>query len=304
MKLFGSLPYRINSSNFANPSKKIISLCSIGRLLSYGFLVINLIVVYDNIKFTIAQFKIHKSCLEDICFGPICRNICAHMVIIWMIDLQNVTSIVNVLYCRKLRTLYILNKSVRMAALLKIKLPIASISVIVFVLVQVIAFFFQWTRAYFAWWYFEEFVLTYSAMACTLSANNLISLFLLIMEFSYKEITRQLTDLSNVSLTRTVLISTKHVHRIRLIHWEITSIIKHISSCFAFDMLIESVTSTVRVIYFMFLILRFLTEAFYSPSKSSTFSIFQSIVFLISVVGKFVYLCYRCNRVVQEVSTL
>jgi hypothetical protein len=77
------------------------------------------------------------------------------MVIIWMIDLQNVTSIVNVLYCRKLRTLYILNKSVRMAALLKIKLPIASISVIVFVLVQVIAFFFQWTRAYFAWWYFE-----------------------------------------------------------------------------------------------------------------------------------------------------
>ncbi|XP_017298914.1 putative gustatory receptor 28b isoform X2 [Diaphorina citri] len=137
-------------------------------------------------------------------------------------------------------------------------------------------------------------------MACTLSANNLISLFLLIMEFSYKEITRQLKDLSNVSLTRTVLISTNHVHRIRLIHWEITSIIKHISSCFAFDMLIESVTSTVRVIYFMFLILRFLTEAFYSPSKSSTFSIFQSIVFLISVVGKFVYLCYRCNRVVQE----
>lgn len=91
-----------------------------------------------------------------------------------------------------------------------------------------------------------------------------------------------------------------NITKLMSVHWKLSDLNELVSDCVRVDLMFMSICSTIRVIYFMFSMLRFLEESIQKPG--SKFSSFQSLIFMVTVVGPFVSLCFRCNRVVQEVS--
>jgi hypothetical protein len=130
----------------------------------------------------------------------------------------------------------------------------------------------------------------------------MISVLLLTMQKGYGDINERLRAMQDrrYFLKRE---STKSALRyLKTYYWDITELVERASGCFGVDFFFAGVCSTVRFIYFLFLTLKYMAEkkviddagGFVLPSS-------QSIVFFVAVVGKFYYLCYRCDSVVSEV---
>lgn len=57
----------------------------VGLFISYIYALIGLFVGYTNVRLTFDLATKYSSCFDDICWGPVCRNVCVHLVIVWVV---------------------------------------------------------------------------------------------------------------------------------------------------------------------------------------------------------------------------
>jgi hypothetical protein len=203
----------------------------------------------------------------------------------------------SVLFYRKQLTLQCLNDMNRIIGPMNIKIPLlTSFLILLFLTFQVVSFIYQMNRSKMLFHFVLEFSPPYLLICLTLANACVTALMLKILELGYMGLNSQVDGLFNNYNRRIIT----NILDIMQTHWNLTNLTDLCSKCVRVDLMIIGVSSTVRVIYFMFSMLRFLEESMKNPD--SKFSAFQSVIFLVTVVGPFVSLCYRCNRVVQEVS--
>ncbi|KAI5712183.1 hypothetical protein M8J75_006489 [Diaphorina citri] len=298
---FGLLPYKWDVKHLSMPGfhsdQDLLYHSRVGLFISYIYALIGLFVGYTNVRLTFDLATKYSSCFDDICWGPVCRNVCVHLVIVWVVYIGCISAMLSVLFYRKQLTLQCLNDMNRIIGPMNIKIPLlTSFLILLFLTFQVVSFIYQMNRSKMLFHFVLEFSPPYLLICLTLANACVTALMLKILELGYMGLNSQVDGLFNNYNRRIIT----NILDIMQTHWNLTNLTDLCSKCVRVDLMIIGVSSTVRVIYFMFSMLRFLEESMKNPD--SKFSAFQSVIFLVTVVGPFVSLCYRCNRVVQELS--
>lgn len=63
----------------------LVSHSLVGLFISYVYFLIGLYVGYVDVELTFDLANKYSSCFDDICWGPVCRNVCVHLVIVWVV---------------------------------------------------------------------------------------------------------------------------------------------------------------------------------------------------------------------------
>lgn len=286
---------------------------TIGRVFSYFFFALNLYTAVRIIQNTIDAFFTYNSCFDEICNLNLCRNVCAHFSIVWMNYVANFISSITILFLRREKTLKCLND---VNDLLKKRLHlyyyefemIAAWSVIPFFLIHCSTFFFHWKNANFAAEFVYNYLPLYITQCLPLITENMISVLLLITQRSYTDINESLMELTDKRIffcNQHRQIIQKSLTYLKRYYWVTSDVAEEVSTYFGLDFLSAGVCSTVRFIYFLFLTLKYAVQKnIVKKDGGLVLPSYQAVVFLLEVVGKFYYLCYRCDHVVSEVCNL
>ncbi|KAL1465784.1 hypothetical protein WDU94_005326 [Cyamophila willieti] len=201
----------------------------------------------------------------------------------------------SVLFYRRQYTIQCLNEMNNIIAVMDIRIPLmTSFLIILFLSFQVVSFVYQMKRSHLLFHFVVEFGPPYLLICLSLANACITALILKLLELGYVGLNKQVDRLFHKYNRRI----DKNIVDMMQTHWKLGNLTDLCSLCVRVDLMFVGVCSTIRVIYFMFSMLRFLEESIQKPD--SKFSAFQSVIFLVTVVGPFVSLCYRCNRVVQE----
>lgn len=242
-----------------------------------------------------------------------CRNVCAHITILWMNYVANFVSSLNILYLRRKKTLDCLNRAhiLLKTRIYRLDFTASSWSVIFFMLVNWSAFFFHWRNSNFYFAFISNYLPLYVMQSLPIVTENMISTLLLVTEHSFRDVNRQIEEMADKRFflqttscqddSKFVASSIRHLNEY---YWKCADLADHLSDCFGLDFLVVGFCSAIRFIYFLFLTLKYAAEksvineygGFVWPRQ-------EALVFCLAVVGKFYYLCYRCDCVVSEVGT-
>lgn len=248
-----------------------------------------------------------NSCFEDYCDLSVCRNVCAHYATLWMNVLANSMCTISVMFVRPRNTLKCLNDTNR---LLSMRLTRYSFSpahwiVLPFVFIQVNAFLLHWSNSLFS----RTFLLTFGMMHLTQCvpqiSEHIIAIVLHAVESAYRDVNRKIDELNErrVEGGRRGEEVGECLAYLRRYHWAVTDVTELISDTFSLDFITVGVCTAIRFMYYLFLTLQ-------SEAKNSLIGVaggieapsYQAVIFCVTVIGKFAYLCYRCDRIGYEVS--
>lgn len=247
----------------------------------------------------------HDSCFEELCSMNLCRNVCAHFTILWMNCFANFTSTFTTLYLRAKNTLKCINDANNLLKMnvYECRFTLSYWIVIFFFAVQSMSFVLHWRNSEFS----PQFVYKYGPVHLTqclpIVTENVISVLLLIIENCYRNVNGNIGRMCD---KRYFLRSWRPnaLIELRKYHWAVTDMTELVSDTFALDFFIVGVTASIRFIYFLFLTLQYTArQKVINNDGGLILPSYDSVVFFVSVVGKFVYLCARCDKVISEVGT-
>lgn len=250
-----------------------------------------------------SAIKQYGSCFEELCSMHVCRNVCAHFIILWMNCLANLTSTCTVLFLRWKNTIRCINEANNLLkkSTYDYKFALSHWIVILFMTVHVTAFVLHWRNSGFNPIFLYTYMPLHLTQCLPIVTENVVSVLLLIIENCYKSINTKIEEMSdrryflNGEITATL-------ETLRKYHWSVTDMTELVSNTFSLDFTIVGVTSTIRFIYFLFITLQYAArKSVINNDGGLMLPSYDAVIFFISVVGKFVYLCARCDKVVLQV---
>lgn len=294
----------------------------LGLSFTYLYLSINLFIFCQLFWMTVQAVGQVQSCMDEFCESTQCRNVCGHFILIWTNFLANFISIFCIVFYRRKETVAILNEinDIFSGRLRPFRVPWTCCSVVFFMLIQCSSYYLQWKMSHFQLSFVTRFTFLYLTQCLPIVTENAITVMLLALQLSYCDINRKLTDAvvsrpdsvfsidyntnsgGNVgNYGRATTDRDEYLKQLMRYHWKVTDTAERLSVNFQLDFLSVGFCSTVRFVYFLFLALKYLAE---QPSGTQVVPLpgIEFLIFFVSVLGKFIYLCYRCDQVAREVS--
>lgn len=278
-----------------------------GKFFCYLFFGLNLYYGIFVLKNSIKAALTYESCFDVVCDINLCRNVCAHFIILWMNYIANLNSSLTIIFLRQRTTLRCLNKAndILRSRINDFEFTPVAWSSVLFLAVHFLSFYLHWKNSEYSVEFLTSYVPLYLTQCLPVVTENMVSVLLLITYNCYQDVNTRLIVLAD---RRYFLLSNetgmkKSLEYLRRYCGEITDLADQISDCFGFDFFFAGVCSTIRFIYFLFLTLQYMAEQkVINATGGLVLPSYQSVVFFVAVVGKFYYLCYRCDKVVAEVS--
>lgn len=277
-----------------------------GKFICYFFFGLNMYTGSSILRNSIKVALTQESCFVKVCDIKSCRNVCGHFAILWTNYIANLVSSITILFIRPQSTLYCLNtfNDILRERVYEFEFIPAAWSIVLFLVIQFLAFFFHWKNADYSIEFITSYLPLYITQCLPIVTENMISVLLLIIQNCYQDVNRRLYTLidSPYFLTNKEANMKESLIYLRKYYWNITDLANRITDCFGIDFFFAGVCSTVRFIYFLFLTLEYMAEQkVVNDSGGLVLPSYESIIFFMAVVGKFYFLCYRCDKVVSEV---
>lgn len=288
---------------FAEFPEPLFTASALGRAFCYVFFAVNLYSLIFIVQSTLDAIAKYDSCFDEFCSINVCRTICAHFMIVWINYVANFSSSLTLLLYRRERTRKCLNG---VARLLSKRLSVSTIQpiawmVVFFMMLQISVFVINWSKAGFETEFIYDYLALYVAQCLPLVTENLICVMLLITQNCYDDVNQHVKRLIDrpyyAEDVRGTLQTLKHNH------WAACDVSDDISNCFGIDFFVVAFCTTLRYIYFLFLNMKYITRQNRVLREGGGLVLpgYDTIMFSMTVVGKFYYLCYRCDNVVAKV---
>nr|XP_018896153.1 PREDICTED: uncharacterized protein LOC109029903 [Bemisia tabaci] len=265
--------------------------------------VLNAKVVDHVSDMTRTGMQKYNSCFDEVCSESVCRSACAHYAIAWVAETHCALSLLLGLLYRPAKLRKLLNDLYHQATLARVTFPV-QICVSTFVLLGIHActFWMQWQRNNYGVGFLHRFGYAYIAMITPIIHETFIAALVTCVEVLFKNFNAQidrLCALDSVAVFQEDMSS--KIEALTHRHWKITKLAVDLNRCYTIDFLISTLNFVLRTIYFCFLNLKFLVSA---PKHKRSINVPKpmTIIFFLSVVAKYIWVCYRCDLACMEMN--